>query len=157
MKAKPLPPTDKLHQLFIYDEQTGELRWRYSGDLAGSTHTSGYISVQIFGERYQSHRLIWAMQYGSIPENMMIDHIDGDRSNNRITNLRLANDSQNQFNRRANTGRSIKGVYPHKRKWKAEITANKQRVYLGLFDSPESAYEAYKAAAYQLHGEHANV
>lgn len=153
--ANPLPDQTTLINLFDYDALDGELLWVATGAKAGSKHHSGYVSVQINNRRYQAHRIIWAMHYGRVPENKLIDHIDGDRANNRMSNLRLVSDSENQYNRTANKGREFKGVYPYKRQWKAEITANKRRVYLGLFSTPELASEAYKKAATELHGKHA--
>lgn len=155
--AKPIPNQAALRKLFDYNPTTGDLFWLESGNKAGSLHYSGYVSVQVNKQRYQAHRIIWALCYGSIPQNMMIDHIDRNRSNNRLDNLRLADDSENQYNRTANKGREVKGVYRHNRLWKAEITADGKRKYLGLFKTPEAAYEAYKKAAKELHGNHVRV
>lgn len=168
-KAKELPSQAELRRMFDYNPETGDLihqqredrdaRWntRYAGTVAGhKSKSNGYCSVYLDGENYQAHRLVWMLAYGVLPNDLMIDHIDGDGFNNRLDNLRLCTNSQNQFNRDSNTSKKLpKGVYRWRRKFKAEITIDGIRKYLGLFKTPEQASEAYQLAAQEFHGEFA--
>lgn len=90
-----------------------------------------------------------------------VDHINGDSSDNRLENLRLATNTQNARNRgksKHNTS-GYKGVFWHKatNKWTAQIGVDRKRIYLGIFDTPELAHRAYCEAAKVYHGEFANV
>lgn len=84
------------------------------------------------------------------PAGMMVDHKNGNRLDNRRSNLRAATDPQNSFNRRPLSATGYKGVYRYKRynKWRAEI----QKKFLGIFDSPEEAAEAYNVEAFRRFG-----
>lgn len=100
MYKRDLPPTELLNHLFRYDPETGELFWRnptHARCTKGPIRTSdyGYLSVCIKGVAYKQHRIIWAMQTGSVPENMEVDHINHDRSDNRWCNLQLLTPSEN--------------------------------------------------------------
>jgi hypothetical protein len=158
---KPLT-VERLRELLNYDTDTGAFTWKVSrgsvkvGDTAGTLHESdGYIRTKVDGIGYQTHRLAWLHENGEWPPaGCEIDHIDRDRTNNRIANLRLATISQNQCNRgRAGHNKSgYKGVTSYRGRWRATITLNRKQKYLGLFDSPELAFSAYCAAAEVLHG-----
>jgi len=104
------------------------------------------------GYSYQAWRLVWALHYGD-PGDHQIDHIDRDRSNNRIENLRLATPSQNQFNRTRFGKPGFKGVKKNRRAESWIATCN--GVYLGSFSSPELAAQAYNEEAKRTHGEFA--
>jgi hypothetical protein len=104
----------------------------------------------------QMHRAIVGLGYG---EKRFVDHIDGNGLNNQRSNLRIANDAENGWNRSANKNNKsgFKGVSLHQSgKWIAQICASRNRLYLGLFVTPEEAHEAYRAAAAKMHGEFAN-
>jgi len=167
MIANELPNQEELRAMLDYDPESGSLIWksradrdaqwngRMAGKKAGSKHRGGYIRLHINDKQYSAHRVIYKLAYGSIPNDMQIDHIDGDKINNRLENLRLVNNSQNQSNRRPDTGKEFKGVYKHREKYKAEIIHMGTRVYLGVFDSARVAAFAYDEAAREYHGEHA--
>ena len=93
------------------------LRWgwnkRFAGKPAGLIDNQGYLSIRVFMRHYGGHRIIWEMVNGPIPKGMQIDHIDGNRRNNAITNLRLATPMQNTQNRKVSkiSKSQLKGVY----------------------------------------------
>lgn len=153
----------ELHDLF--DLRDGVLYWRerrsiriQCGDPAGAV-VNGYLKTGINGRTYLNHRLIFLMQNGWLPPS--IDHIDGNPLNNKPENLRPANKSENA----CNTGLSVlntsgyKGVSFNKRsgKWVAHIRKNQRGTWLGRYDTPEEASQAYAAAAATLHGEFARL
>ena len=105
---------------------------------------------------YQVHRIVWEMSNGPIPERMVVDHINGDPSDNRLQNLRLATPMQNQRNcklARNNTS-GLKGVSycSRNRKWRAQIRDGKKIINLGLFLTKGGAGVAYAKASIQHHG-----
>jgi len=95
------------------------------------------------------------------PNNMQVDHVSGDTLDNRKVNLRICSHAENQQNRKKgkNNTSGYKGVYFHcgKRKWRTTICVNKKRIYLGYFDTPEEAHEAYCEASKKYHGEFGRI
>jgi hypothetical protein len=150
-----------LVEWFTYRD--GNLFWKQKpavavrvGDLAGFQNpTEGYWEVRFQGRNHKLHRLIYIYHHGTIPEH--VDHIDGDNTNNRISNLREATNGQNQWNRKLNSNSTsgYKGVYQHRGKWVASIRANKKRYFLGAYKYIEDAVSAVKQARLELHGEYA--
>ena len=146
---------DEVRELFDYDAGTGELRWRASGRVTGTANKSGYRVVQV--RRHQRlfyvHRLAWLWTYGEWPA--MIDHINGDKADNRLGNLRLATKSGNSANsglqKRSKSG--FKGVWRHGPGWAASIRKDNVTHHLGTFSTPELAHAAYCKAAASMHGE----
>lgn len=118
----------------------------------------GYRTGRILDRQYLAHRVIWALVYGDWPS-AEIDHMDGDRTNNQLTNLRCVPRTLNMRNRRLNRGNrsGAIGVYwaEHAGKWRAEIKGDGRRVHLGYFTDKGSAIAARKAAEPAL-GFHAN-
>ena len=108
---------------------------------------------------YGGHRIIWEMVNGPIPKGMQIDHIDGNRRNNAITNLRLATPMQNTQNRKVSkiSKSQLKGVYKYKNRWVATINLNRKRYYLGMHKTKEGAHAAYCAKSIELHKDFSNA
>ncbi|MEI7998669.1 MAG: HNH endonuclease [Candidatus Omnitrophota bacterium] len=155
---------EQLKEILHYDPETGSFTWAKSGrrikigKVAGGLEKGGYIRIRIFGKMYFAHRLAWLYMTGSFPPEL-IDHDNGNPSDNRFVNLREATRSENQANRgktKANAS-GFKGVYWDKKakKWKAQIGFESKTKYLGLFDTKEEAHDVYKKAADNLHGKFA--
>jgi len=152
---------DELKGVLQYDPETGVLRWRVSpagnvpqGGIAGCATGDGYWRVSILGHRYKAHRLIWLLVAGHWPESE-IDHINGNATDNRYTNLREAIRAENVRNTRMyrNNTSGFKGVGKKGKTWQAYIRFNGIRQHLGIFDTPEAASAAYEAKAAELFGE----
>jgi len=167
-----------VRDLLDYNPETGEFTWkvrdkkyceddskwrmintRDAGKLAGCVYSDGYRYITILLKTYRAHRIAWLHYYGEWPENQ-IDHINRVRDDNRIENLRDVTQSQNQWNRSIQTGRTSKynGVVWHKRdkKWQAAIRINGKKKHLGYFVLEEDAARAYDRAALKYYGEYAN-
>ncbi len=133
---------EKARELFDY-RSDGQLLWRVNsggrkvkGKVVGCINGQGYIQTRIKGKSFMVHRLVWLWHHGYLPENDM-DHIDRDRSNNRIANLREASrqcNLRNSGNRKDNTS-GVKGVHwgSHNRKWVAAIMHDGKISHLGYF------------------------
>lgn len=155
----------ELCEMLSYDEATGELRWKKKGlgrrsERAGGLAAQGYIYICVRGKRILAHRAIWAIVYGEWPQSI-VDHVNMDRTDNRLCNLRLATKSQNACNTRLyrNNTSGVKGVRwrQNAKKWTAEIRVNGRSKHLGTYDNKEDAAMAYAVAAQKLHGEFARA
>lgn len=117
--------------------------------------SKGYIQVNYKGKIYRGHRIIFLLVHGYLPK--MIDHINGNRLDNRIENLRPANECKNSQNASMskNNTSGIKGVYfdKNRQKWSAEVGANNKRHRLGRFSTKFDAACAVYSARNRLHGE----
>lgn len=142
----------KLRNVLAYDPATGVFTWRNNignvkkDAVAGCVNRKGYRYIGIDGVLYRANRLAWAYVNGSLPKGQ-IDHIDGDRLNNSISNLRDVSAETNQRNRKSgnkNSTSSLLGVSYHKQsgKWRAQISITTTK-HLGLFDTEQDAYLAY--------------
>jgi hypothetical protein len=150
-----------LKEILNYDENTGIFTWKVSrgrickkGNIAGTTDSWGHRQICIDGIKILAHRLAWIYVYGEKPKKQ-IDHIDGNKQNNSIKNLRDVDQFKNQQNRtkaRVDSSTGFMGVSKDGSKYKATIKVNKKRFYLGMFKTAEDAFEAYKKAKLQLHG-----
>lgn len=163
-----MKPTDKYSGLTVerarevlsYCPETGELTWRVSlsnstlaGQGAGTQDSKGYLQTAVDRRKYRNHRLSWFIYYGVWPKDML-DHVDGDKTNNRMVNLREANNShnkQNQRKARSDSGTGIQGVACVKGRYKAYIRSGRVRIVLGTYATPGEAYEAYIKAKRKLH------
>lgn len=128
------------------------------GDLSGGINSNGYMVVRVKGKRRLTHRVIFLMHKGFLPK--YIDHIDNDKLNNKIENLRSATFSQNQCNkpRSKNNTSGEKGVNWHKtdKVWSARISIKGRRIYLGGYKEFKDAKAAVVAKRKELHGDFAN-
>ena len=120
---------------------------------AGSTDKNGYRRIRIDGRCYAEHRVAWMYVFGEMPK-MDIDHINGNRADNRISNLREATRAENSQNvhaaRRDNTSGYL-GVHKDRGRWNARIKVNGKYKHIGCFATPEDAHLAYLAAKRELH------
>lgn len=168
------PPTPKwLAKRLSYDAETGLLTWRerpaedfksahdwirwngrYSGHLTGCLDRgNGYLRVRISGRNYFAHRVAWAIYYGRWPE-LHIDHLNGVKSDNRLSNLREVRHQvniQNQHRPQKHNTSGYLGVSRDGKRWRANIRLDGEKRHLGSFDTPEHAYEAYLTAKRHLH------
>ncbi len=150
----------RLRELLYYEPKTGVFTWKVpprnakAGDIAGGVRRDGYVSIRCSGASYVAHRLAWLYMKGDWPA-QDIDHRDGNRANNAFDNLREASDSENAQNRaiRSDNASGFPGVGWHKGKggWQAKIGINGRRLFLGLFETPDEAHEAYLRAKERLH------
>jgi hypothetical protein len=167
--------TELARALFIYDPETGALRWRVdrvvqlrnhatvkarAGDLAGWLNDSGYRVVMFKRRKRRATTIIWLIVHGGLPEHE-VDHINGNQQDDRLCNLRDATPRQNRYNTklRANNKSGHKGVCWSKQAgaWRATIKADGKQKHLGFFDRLEDAASAYAKAAQKFHGEFARV
>lgn len=127
------------------------------GNVAGTILNDGYIAIMVNSKVYKAHRLAWLYVYGYFPE--IVDHVNGNPSDNRIANLREATHQQNMCNSklRKNNTSGIKGVSWHKKsqKWHAQIQFNKIKKHIGYFDSLEDAKKSIQEARKIYHGKFA--
>lgn len=147
---------ERLIELLNYDPETGIFFWKKPtaswlrcGDLAGSATKDGAVRIKIDGRLYLAHRLAWLYFYGDWPERC-IDHINRDRSDNRISNLRLASRVENgqNSNVQKNNKSGVTGVYwrSDRHAWRAEITVNKKKIILGSYQNKCDAINARSKA-----------
>lgn len=153
---------EEIKRLFEYNPETGDFTWRVRtngrckiGAIAGTLNELGYRLLSIGGKTHYGHRMAWLYMTGSIPDGV-IDHINGNPSDNRFANLRLVDDKVNQENRRAaskNSKSGFLGVHWHIRnkKWNAQIKIDGRIKWLGAFKTAEDARDAYLDAKRQLH------
>jgi len=159
-----------------YSKEAGELFWnerpvghfpderakkswntKYAGKRAGTVN-HGYLIINLNGFFYRAHKIIFLIEHGIYAE--VIDHINGDRLDNRICNLRQVTHSQNMMNRptQKNNKSGLKGVSLHPGGlWRARIWVKRKEYFLGFFKTKELAFEAYCEAAKTYHGEYANT
>ncbi|EBG0278359.1 HNH endonuclease [Salmonella enterica subsp. enterica] len=146
---------ERLMEVLDYDKETGIFTWKKKlsargavGKKAGTT-SYGYNAINIDGVRYFAHRLAWLYIYNEWPKKE-IDHIDRNRSNNSISNLRDVSRIVNALNtgERSDSSTGIKGVTfcKQRKKWQAQINLSGKNVTLGRFETIDEAAIAYKAA-----------
>ena len=178
MAKRELPDPELLRKLLRYEAETGKLFWRErpcemfpskqswktwntkhaNSEALKAKDAKGYKHGQVLNKHYMTHRVVWALVHGAWP-NEQIDHINGDKSDNRIFNLRDVSHAVNAKNLKksaANTSGST-GVswMPSKKCWRAEICVDGRRMHIGVFKSLEEAKVA-RADADARYGFHEN-
>ena len=164
-----------LKTILDYNPETGLLVWkwrpqhmfatqkafkiwnkRFAGKPANSKSSHGYYQVRLFNKQYLSHILVWVLSYGCKPP-YSLDHINGIRSDNRLCNLRIADNCQNSRNRkiRLDSCTRVKGVSKRGNAWCARLDDGVTRHFLGYFKCPAAASLAYQVAADRIFGEFA--
>lgn len=148
--------------MLSYNSETGQFSWLRPpnrrlkiGSLAGCKMETGYVYIGLLGEDHYAHRLAWFYIHNEWPKE--IDHRNGDKSDNSISNLRVATRSQNGMNKakRKNTTHNIKGICWDKasKKYVARIYIDRRPTCLGYFATPEEAGQAYLEAGKKHYGE----
>ncbi len=156
---------EKLVSVLHYDETTGQFLWLIKpstrvniGDKAGRVTNTGYRQIKISKISYYAHRLAWLYVHKVFPP-ALTDHINGNRLDNRICNLRLCGYRENAWNRKtfASNTSGYTGVSFQRNasKWEAYIGGGDQRRWLGFFPTAFDAHSAYVVAARELFGEFA--
>lgn len=149
----------ELKELLDYNPETGIFTWKNASKRkAGTSMYSGYIRLNVNKKQYLAHRLIWLYVYGYFPK--YVDHINMNRSDNRLCNLREATNTQNQYNKKLtkrNTS-GIKGVswFERDKNWRARLHVSGKLIHLGYFDSIEEAKKIITEYRNKLHGQFAN-
>ena len=154
-----------LESLLDYNADSGEIKWTYAnskntnkGKVAGTKLSNKYIRIFIYGKLYQAHRLAWYMYYGKEPE-YGLDHIDGNKHNNAIDNLRDIPQSGNAKNSSLSKANSsgFTGVTFMRRskKWRSRIMVDGSDIHLGFYDDKQKAISA-RVRANRKYGFHEN-
>jgi hypothetical protein len=157
---------DDVRRALRYNKRTGVFTWRAPastrlkpGDEAGYLDSNGYRKIRIGYVKYCAHRLAWLYVTGAWPA-ALVDHINGNPSDNRWKNLREADHSTNGANQRRQRGRERpRGVYlsAAKGRFTAELKVRGEKRYLGSFATIEQAAEARLAASLEAFGEYARI
>ncbi|CAB4153969.1 putative NHN endonuclease [uncultured Caudovirales phage] len=156
---KQLPTQELLQEMFFYD---GGILYRKKNCSKGRANApigwvekSGYWATSVCGTTFRLHRLVWQFHNGNCPP--LLDHIDGNKNNNAIENLRLATVTQNNANRKVSKFNKLglKGVCFERGKYKANIKINGRTHHLGYFNNSEDAYGVYCKKAKEIYGEFA--
>lgn len=152
----------RLREVLRYDEASGLFTWLVSNSncvLVGAEagrrlNSNGYKEIQIDGRLYKAHRLAWLYVYGVWPD--QIDHMNGDREDNRIVNLRSVSsvlNTHNQLSPHKNNRSGFLGVSIRPNgKFQADIRVGGKKRHLGSFSRPEDAHAAYVEAKRKFHG-----
>lgn len=153
---------EKLKELVEYKDGqlVAKVKWADKvkvGSTLGGKNSKGYILISIQKKRYYAHRLVFVYHHNSCPA--YIDHIDGDKSNNRIENLRAASSNQNNYNVKTpkSNKSGVKNVHWNKKNynWNVTLSANNKSMYFGSFDDLELAALVAEEARNLYHGEYA--
>ena len=147
-----VPTQSRSRELFDYDDETGLFHTKNGEEVTRPTQ-DGYKTIWIDSKSYLQHRMAWLYVYGDFPDGI-IDHIDGNKSNNKITNLRVGTQALNAQNRKkaqSNNKIGLMGVFKHQDKWRTRIQTRGLMTELGCFDTPEEAHAVYIKAKRELH------
>lgn len=174
--GKKIPEVGVLNEILMYDTVDGKLYWkkrslnyfkntrsmatwngRYAGtEACGCVKKDGYKWGKIFDVAVSAHRVVWKLKYGFLPD-FDIDHINKDKLDNRIENLRISTYSENSYNKNklSNNTSGYKGVDFNKSSgaWSSRISIDGIRYHLGLYSTAKEAGDAYDRASMKYHGE----
>ena len=156
----------ELKELLDYNSDTGIFTWKVNiaknvkvGHIAGNVKDTGYIRIKINKKMYLAHHLAFLYVFNSIPSNM-IDHINGNRADNRLCNLREVTNAENQYNSKINSKNNsgYKNVSWNKarNKWIVQLKINGKQKFIGYFDDLEFADLVAQEARNKYHKEFAN-
>jgi hypothetical protein len=159
-KSKKIHSEEQLRDLVTYDPETGHILTRPQriGATVWMSSRKDWRTriVHIGGRHYLEHRLAWFLMTGEYPPNdMVVDHINGDSTDNRWCNLRLATSSENQRNRtriNKNNGAGLTGAYQNRKEYSKRWFSSIGGKHLGSFSTKEEAHEAYRKAAIEKYG-----
>ncbi|EIV2008355.1 HNH endonuclease [Klebsiella pneumoniae] len=175
MKCNDNIPIDFWRECLSYDAENGVLYWktrplehfmtsqscatwnkRFAGKPAGSPNNQQYIHIGMRNKLYKAHRIVWALYYGEYPHSL-IDHVNGNRQDNRIENLRVVSSSENCQNQklRITSTSGCVGVAKCNSGFRSYIQVNGKRVHLGVYQSVEEAFAVRKEAE-SRYGYHEN-
>lgn len=157
---KPMTPEKKpdisqsvVAELFTYSATSGALHWRNgngrrvrAGEAAGTVSDQGYVRVVVDRRRYAAHRLVWILHHGAIPPQLVVDHINGARSDNRIENLRLVTHNVNMQNKP-----HPKGYTKIPSGFRAQICVDGKQKVLGVYKTEAEATTAYRSYKRNVH------
>lgn len=146
---------EEIRDRFKYDGE--KLRKTFNWDEVGTLSTNGYLVVTVLGKTFYVHRICWFLQTGEWPEGS-VDHINGVKTDNCWSNLRLATHSQNGCNRLNSANKSgCKNVYwsNTRNRWVIDITLNRVRVFHKVMEDYDEAVALAKAKMDEIHGEFA--
>lgn len=156
------PSQSRVQELLDYNKDSGIFKWRINrsnikaGTIAGCLSLSGYWYIRVDKRLYLAHRIAWIYVYGSLP-GAQVDHVNGLRADNRISNLRLATNSQNQQNRKKAQSTSSTGLIGvntdmrRRKPYQAIIKKDGVSKSLGYFYSPEQANSRYLSEKRKIH------
>ena len=161
MSVYPKLCQERLREIINYEPDTGFFYWKFRrkgirvGKKLGTNNGYDYLRITVDGTSHYAHRLAWLYSYGEFPD-CQIDHINGDRKDNRIANLRSVTSAENQQNKKnaqSNNKTGLLGVSWHAKagKWQAHISVSKKHKYLGLFDNKDDAHQSYLKAKKEYH------
>jgi len=152
--------TDQIKDILHYDPGTGAFTWKVdrnqkavAGSEAGHVTDRGYRYIEVNGKSVRAHRLAFFFQTGKWPP-FEVDHINGDKLDNRWDNLRLTDRRKNMQNQRRAHSRNSSGflgVSRNNDQWRARIRVNGKSKHVGYYSTPEEAHEAYLKAKRELH------
>jgi hypothetical protein len=168
-QSEKLPEFWELNKMLYYNPKTGIIQWRFSTTRdhkwngqrpwreAGHLHEKGYRIIGFNYGDYQAHRLAWVLHYGEWPSGI-VDHIDRNKENNSISNLRIATQSQNVFNQKRSKKPNMHGFRgvsfrKNRKKYVAKIMKDGKVICLGSFNTAEEAGEKYKESSLKYFGE----
>ncbi len=142
---------EELRRFLHYDPETGEMSWKLSpshavksgAKIGSGLHSKGYRKVSFQGKTYMYHRVAWALHYGNWPETIL-DHINGDKTDNRLANLRTSNPYENGKNKVCHRSGKLFGVHKLRGKFVASLRDYKKNkvVHIGCFQTQEEASAA---------------